>query len=134
MGKAPDILISEVMTENPLTVEMSSSAASALEIMEKHKVRHLPVIEHGLPKSLVAKSEINVVLSNITDNEELTVRDLCAIQAYMVQKDTPVTEVLRVMLQGHIGSAIVLDGDRLAGIFTVTDCCQMLYAMLSEKL
>jgi hypothetical protein len=36
------------------------------------------------------------------------------------------------MAERKLGSAVVMDGERVVGVFTVTDACQALAALLSR--
>jgi len=47
-GRDPSMVhISEYMTQSPHTIEAHEEARHAASIMIKHRVRHLPVTEHG---------------------------------------------------------------------------------------
>jgi CBS domain-containing protein len=45
---------------------------------------------------------------------------------YIVAFDTPLNEVAFEMAKRHIGSAIVLHHEKLAGILSATDICRIL--------
>lgn len=94
--------------------------------MKENRIRHLPVVADGLPKSIITEREINQVLSILkqeSPDESLLVEDACAIEAYMAEADTRLDIVLDEMVRRHIGSAIITKDGRLAGIFTYTDAC-----------
>jgi CBS domain-containing protein len=47
-------------------------------------------------------------------------------EAYTVSKDTPLFEVLHEMLEQKFGSAIVVEGVKIVGIFTTHDSLKLL--------
>ena len=49
------------------------------------------------------------------------VRDVMRSDLVAVPPSTTVQEAARAMVHGHVGSALVMDGDRLVGIFTERD-------------
>ncbi|WP_303785976.1 cyclic nucleotide-binding/CBS domain-containing protein [Azovibrio restrictus] len=53
-GLDPDrTRVAEVMTQNPLSVDIGKSLNHALHLMQNHGVRHLPVLEGQLPVGVV---------------------------------------------------------------------------------
>ena len=53
-GLDPDkTQVAQVMTHNPLEVDIERSLAHALHLMQNHGVRHLPVMEGKLPVGMV---------------------------------------------------------------------------------
>lgn len=50
-----------------------------------------------------------------------TLNDIMSRDVFTVTGDTTVAEVAQAMLKGRVGSAIVMDGRFLAGIFTERD-------------
>ena len=48
MGRTSrDTLVSEIMTQNPVTVGPDNTVSDCMEIMTEQRVRHLPVVENG---------------------------------------------------------------------------------------
>ena len=61
------------------------------------------------------------------------VGDVRLAAAYVVSLSEPLDRVLHEMATRHLEAAIVLKGDKLAGIFTVTDACRS-YAHLLRSI
>jgi len=55
-----------------------------------------------------------------------TVRDVMSSELISVEPQTTVAEAATIMGGKHVGSALVMDGDRLAGIFTERDIVRAL--------
>ena len=131
------LTIGDVMSRHPQTVSADESAATALEIMRKNSYHHLPVVKDGKFFSLVSAREITLLLSMSPDPERLAKRkvgDFAAMDCFSVQVDTPLLEVLKIIVERRIGSVVIVEDDCVSGIFTITDSCRLLRDMiLSEQ-
>ena len=65
--------------------------------------------------------------------EKVLVRDVCTVDVYAVELDTPLDEVLVEMADRRLGSVIVTRKGELAGLFTVTDACRCYAADLRAR-
>jgi acetoin utilization protein AcuB len=120
-------VVSDYMTPGPYCVAPSDSLPKAHEVMREHGIRHLPVVMGDRLVGILSDRDLNLVQS-ITPvrPEEITVEDAMTSDPYAVAADTPLNRVARVMVERRIGSAVVLDGRHIAGVFTVTDGLQAL--------
>ena len=62
----------------------------------------------------------------------LTVKDLYVPDAYIVDLNEPIENVLLTMAEKHIGSALVTRRGRLAGVFTAVDACRTFGKYIQE--
>ena len=53
-------------------------------------------------------------------------REICSLDHYSVGPEARLDDVLDVMAERRIGSAIVTEADRIVGLFTATDACRVL--------
>jgi acetoin utilization protein AcuB len=134
------MLIREIMTPNPVTIEPQMPVTTAQQIMKDDNIRHLPVVEvdkglvglitrdalnRALPSELSSLSiwEINYQLSRIR------VRDVMVRKVITITEEVTVEEAARIMIGRKIGSLPVMrvgdpstgSGPRLAGIVTDID-------------
>lgn len=117
------------MTPLPLSIGIEARVLEARELMAEHDIRHLPVTDDGRLVGVVTQRDIGRVLDPELDmpfDEELRVRSVCSLDAYLVEPDTPLDDVVDAMARRRIGSALVARDGRLLGIFTVTDACRLL--------
>ena len=118
------------MTPLPLSVGLDARVLEARELMAEHDIRHLPVTDDdGRLVGVVTQRDIGLVLDPELDlpfDEDLRVRSVCSLDAYLVAPDTPLDEVVEEMARRRIGSALVGRDGHLLGIFTVTDACRIL--------
>jgi len=55
------------------------------------------------------------------------------VESYVVAFDTPLNKVAVEMAKRHIGSAIVLHHEKLAGILSATDICRILAEIFESE-
>ncbi len=128
--------IKTVMTPFPFSVDIDATVDKAREFMREHHIRHLPVTEDGKLAGLVSDRDIKLVLGPdfaYPPERSVTVRDVMVQDAYIVDLDTRLDEVLHHMALHQLGSAIVTREDRLAGVFTTTDACRHFAEYLRER-
>lgn len=119
--------VASVMTACPQCVDADDSLLLARARMQRHDVRHLPVTQADVLVGLVTDRDIKRAMDpdlGLPPLDELFVRDVFVPDAYVVDGSEPLADVLDHMSTHHIGSALVTDAGRLAGIFTVTDACR----------
>ena len=112
-----------------VSVDIGDKVRAAQSLMSEKKVRHLPVLRDGELVSIVTDRDINLALvanKELTAAEQMTVGDVCALQLYKVEADTPLDQVVNHMAEHTVGSVIVTRDGKLAGIFTATDACKYL--------
>jgi len=127
-AKRPDKIpsIKAVMTPFPWDCHLDDRVGHAKNVMRERNIRHLPVIDGGDLVGIVTDRDIGLVENAIrepAEREALTVRDVCVLDAFVVELSEPLDRVLREMAERHIDSAIVVKRGKLAGIFTSTDAC-----------
>ncbi len=124
MEKIPPV--ESVMSSSVLSVGIDELVRVAEDIMTDHEVRHLPVTDKKMLVGVLSDRDI-AFMSNTGEadlRDRLYVRDVCSLDIYSVERDEPLDRVLSEMADRHIGSAIVTDGGKLAGVFTATDACR----------
>lgn len=125
------MLVKNRMTANPITVEEHTPVLEASELMRKHKVNRLPVMngenlvgivtEMDLlkvsPSSATTLSvfELHYLLSKLNVNEAM------ARNPITVTPDTTLEEAALIMRDREIGGLPVLEDGKLVGIITETD-------------
>lgn len=133
MEKIPPV--GSVMTTSVLSVEIDAPVRVAEDLMTDHEVRHLPVTDNEMLVGVLSDRDI-AFMSNAGEGDlrdRLYVRDVCSLDIYSVESDEPLDRVLSEMADRHIGSAIVTDGGKLAGVFTATDACRRFAEFLRSR-
>jgi acetoin utilization protein AcuB len=126
------MLVKHRMTPKPFTVTTDTSLKEALELLEQHPFRHLPVVDaDGNLKGIVTKRSL--LLSSPTSATTLSVFEVDYILSHTqigqvmsspviaVEPDLPLEEAARMMIDHRIGCLPVVEGEKLVGIISDTD-------------
>jgi predicted transcriptional regulator len=65
--------------------------------------------------------------------DDVSVRDIMTTVVYTAAENTPVTELARLMLQGHIHRLIITRNYKVVGIVTTMDMLKVIQDHFSEK-
>ncbi len=119
--------IKAVMTPFPYSIQRDASIDAAKQMMKRHAIRHLPVMEGPELVGVITDRDIALVLEPALGQaaEGTSVGDICSTELYVVELNEPLDRVLSRMAERHIGSTLVVKQGRLAGILTVTDVCRL---------
>lgn len=88
-------LVKSVMTPFPYSIDIEASVEQAVELMRRHKVRHLPVTEDGELKGMVSDRDIKLMLGPdfaYPNPDEVRVRHVMVKQSHIVDLSTPGNE------------------------------------------
>lgn len=122
--------IKSVMTPFPYSIAPSASIEEATAMMAAHDIRHLPVCDHHVVIGMLSERDARVALGVRRADASLTVAEVYTSGPYLVDLERPLDEIAQEMAERRIGSAIVMRGDKLAGILTTTDICRLLATSL----
>lgn len=127
----PETTIGQFMTPAPHSIGSEQTLTAAHELMREHAIRHLPVLHGGKLVGLVSLRDLHLVetLKDV-DPAQVTIDEAMTTDVYTVPSATPLRDVVRVMLESKVGSAVVVDGTRVSGVFTTTDALKALLHLL----
>jgi len=105
--------------------------STAHSMMRKWKIRHLPVLGGGKVVGLLSLRDLHLVetLKDV-DPTKVSVEDAMSPDPYMVSPDADLRTVAVEMATRKIGSALVVRGSKVLGIFTTVDALRALYELL----
>ncbi len=128
------LLVRDVMTACPHTIGVRLTLADAARVMKKYKVRHLPVLEGGALVGVISDRDVQMIASvSELDPTCILVEDAMTQAPWTVDPATPASEVARTMAEKKLGSAVVLDHDKVVGVFTTTDGMRCLADLLGDE-
>ena len=139
--KLASLLVSDYMTENPITIEPEEPLMRALEIIRLRGVRRVPVAVGGMLVGLITEGDIKrAEPSTLTDTQEEfnRVMEGTPISRIMISKpvtttaDTPLMEAAEIMLNTKYGALPVVAGNRVIGILTDNDLTRALVDLMRE--
>jgi acetoin utilization protein AcuB len=132
MAKSSDP-IEKYMTRSPHSIGDEQTLARAKDAMQEHGIRHLPVLHGGRLVGMVTDRDVYLVEAlDEVDPRLVTVSDAMSSSVYAVAPETPLEQVADEMAANKYGSAVVMRGHEVAGIFTTVDACRALALLLRE--
>ncbi len=127
-------LIRDAMTRSVHTIGASLSLADAARLMKKHKIRHLPVLDDGALVGLLSDQDVQVI-SSMSENDPscILVEDAMSHSPWTVDPSMPLAEVAAHMAEAKLASAVVMENEKVVGVFTTTDGMRILAELLAGQ-
>ncbi len=121
--------VGQIMHKNPVTITPDKRVDQALKLMQKHNIRHLPVVKDGEMVGWITSRLLReVLLASML--EVITVGDVMIEAPITVTPDTGVEEAARLMYEHKIGGMPVVEEDKLVGVITTMDLLAAFLSML----
>lgn len=121
--------VSKIMSANPVTISPDKRVGQALKLMQKHNIRHLPVVKNDQMVGWITSRDLReVLLASML--EKITVEDVMLKSPLTATPDTQVEEAARLIYEHKIGGMPVLEGGRLVGVITMMDLVSAFLSML----
>jgi len=109
------------MTRNPVTLDITSTVQDAADMMCAAEVRHIPVVTHGTLVGMISDRNLRSYMlprpERIFRADEERARMAVSVSAVIpsdvitARPDTPVAELLDILLEEKIGAVPVLAPD-----------------------
>jgi acetoin utilization protein AcuB len=132
MNKATPKVV-EHMTPIPYSIDSDQALARAHAMMRDHQIRHLPVFARGRLVGILTDRDLHLIetLKGVNPSK-VTVEEAMTASPYAVASDAPLAEVCAEMAEHKYGCAVVLQHERVIGIFTTVDACRALAEILRD--
>jgi CBS domain-containing protein len=129
--------VKDIMSRDVRTVGRNDRLAVADALIQKERVRHLPVLDSdGLVCAVVSQRDLfrGALLRALGYGgraeerllNQVLVKEAMSAEIHTTSPDTPVHEAARLMIERKIGCLPVVDGEKLVGIVTETDLVRLL--------
>lgn len=124
--------VENYMTPAPHAANIADSLHAARDKMVKLGARHLPVMQDSKVVGVLSDRDIQLALGFKHGNiKTMTVEEVYSEDPYTTTSSANLKLVAQEMAEKKIGSAVVVDGEKLVGIFTTTDACRALSESLA---
>jgi acetoin utilization protein AcuB len=122
------------MTPAPVCVQLDADLSAAVELMEQHNIRHLPVMDGETLTGVVTDRDLAMIESLLPEEwETICVAEAMTPEPYTVQPDAALWEVAKHMAREKFGCAVITDErGAVVGLFTTSDALRVL-ADLAER-
>jgi CBS domain-containing protein len=126
------MLVSELMSNDVLTISAEAPLLQAEAEMRLARIRHLPVVDSkGRLTGLLSSHDLARALVKAPGKQ---VVDAMSVRVVSVLEDSPASEAARLMRQKKLGSLAVVDAKgRLVGLLTETDFLEVAERALAGK-
>ncbi len=112
--KVKNWMITEVITAGP-----EDTVETAIQLMRRFSIRHVPIIENGKLVGLVTESNLRAYLSS--EKLQLPLKEVMILNPITVDPETSIDEAARIIYKYKIGGLPVITEGKLVGIITITD-------------
>lgn len=127
--------IQKWMSTSPFAVERTETLEAAHKIMRKEGLRHLPVLEGGKLAGIVTERDLHLIetLKDV-DPKVVKVEDAMTSHPYFVSPDAKIDEVVNEMAEHKYGAAVVMQNEKVVGVFTTIDAMRAFNELLHGRL
>jgi len=115
------MLVRELMSRHVISVRPNDTVAVARDLLRKHQIHHLLVIEKGVV-GVIAMRDL-AGRADHTPVDEVMTREVATIGA-----DQSLRKAASLMIRGTTGCLPVIENGEVAGIITTTDLMRVLNA------
>ncbi len=124
--------IAQHMTSQPHTIGCTQPLAVAQRLMQENDIRHLPVLDRGELVGIVSERDLHFIQSlRGIDADDVPVQEAMTPEPYTVGPDASLERVVRTMADKKYGSAVVVQGGKVVGVFTTVDALRVLAGLLA---
>jgi len=114
--------VRNVMTQNPMSCDPSTTAVEAAKVMASEDVGSVPVVKDSRLVGLVTDRDLVVrVLAEGRDPNSTTVGEIASSDLETVSPDDDLDAALRKMASSKVRRLPVVEGDQLVGIVAQAD-------------
>ena len=135
--------VSDIMTRNVLTVQKDSDLQDAIALIQKHRIRHLPVLEGTKVVGIVTSNDIDrLTFGALFEDQDLadeavlsmlSIPQIMSANPHTVNSKDSVRSVAEIFVDKKYHALVVQDQGHVAGIVTTTDLIQYLLDQLLVK-
>ena len=128
------MIVHDRMSSHPVTIDPETSTLVALNMMQYHRLRHLPVVNaDGHVVGIVAERDLLLSTSRHL-NTNLEVAEVMVHDVVTVEPQTSIGDAAMLMARHHFGSLPVVNEEgKLVGILTESDIFRAFADLLSEQ-
>jgi acetoin utilization protein AcuB len=126
--------IQKYMTPAPHSIGGDQTFHKADTMMRDLGIRHLPVLIGGQLKGIVTDRDVRFLQSfKGFDIKTTKIEDCSVTEVFTVSPSAPLDEVCAMMAENKYGCALVVDNQKLVGIFTWIDALRAMQEILNAR-
>ncbi len=130
--------VDEVMSEDPVWVDLEATVGESIRRLLETHVHHLPVLKAGVVVGIVSDRDLRAVASTLpalredpggwAARSDEPIANVMSANVFSVPPDADLVNVVDLMLEHHVGAIPVLDpgSAKLLGIVSYIDVLRAL--------
>jgi len=132
--------VSEIMTREVVTLQEGQSLRDAFGLLQKHRIRHVPVVSEGRLIGIVTDRDLKRATPSLLTGidresfdkflDETRVGQVMTRNPYTATPSMSLKDAAKVLIDQRFSALPVIEGGKLVGIVTETDLLKALYDML----
>ncbi len=114
--------LKKIMVQKIITVEPSASVKKAAELMNKHEIGCLIVIDNGKPVGIITERDIlKRIVNKLRNPQKTKVAEVMSKPLITATCDMRAGEAAKLMIERNIKKLPVVENGKLVGLVTLTD-------------
>jgi acetoin utilization protein AcuB len=120
LARSKEMKVKKRMAKKLVTTRKDATVADAINLMKKHSIRHLPVVEDGELLGWVTERDIReAYLASLI--EQVSIGDIMIKDPITISPEANLEEAAEFLYRHGIGGLPVVDKGKLVGVITVAD-------------
>ena len=126
--------VRQIMATAPVTVSPGTSLHEAQTLMQQHHLPYLPVVENGMLVGMLDARDVQTYVPSPATSlskwellyllDKISVREVMTTKVVTVAPETPVSEVIHLMLMHRVGTLPVVEAGQFVGLLSQADILQ----------
>jgi len=132
--------VEDVMTRDVLALAADDTLRTAINMVQRNRIRHIPIVEGSRLVGIVTDRDIKRATPSIHGGasqetfdrtlDELTLDRVMTRDPQSVRPDAPLKEAVRLLVDKKYGALPVVKDSDLVGIISDIDALRVLHSML----
>lgn len=128
--------ITEIMSKDPVTVDPAQSLYEVEELLNRHNIRHIPVIDGERLIGVISRSDLlRISVTDLNEEEDgvesvvynmYTIPQVMTKMPVFIDKNYSIKEAAEMLAKQSFHSLPVVEEGKLIGIVTSTDLIKYL--------
>jgi len=119
--------VEQWMSKNVITLSRDSPVVDAADMMRKHNIGCIIVVDNDEPIGIVSERDIiRKIVAKRRNPDDVPVEDIMSMNVISVELDTAINEVSKRMVQYNIKKMPVVENNKVKGIITTTDIVKIM--------
>jgi len=130
------MLVRDVMQREVATLDADDHLDLADDVMRLGRIRHLPIVSAGRLVGILSQRDLfRAAVSSLLQIARaarqqwlahIRINSVMTTEVVTIGPERPVREAVAIMLERKIGCLPVVEGERLVGLVSETDCLRVL--------